>query len=63
MTTKKTQECLARMLEIRAEVVSVEMTEVPLVPVPAETAQAILNAINTLEGLRILMSIFTEERA
>lgn len=61
MTIERTLEELRGLLESRREAAEADMTEVPWVIIPAEAAQAILNAVNTLEGLRILKGIFKED--
>lgn len=61
MTIERTLEELRGLLESRREAVEADMTEVPWVIIPAAAAQAILNAVNTLEGLRILKGIFKED--
>ncbi len=61
MTIERTLEELRGILENLLEAAEADMTEVPLVAIPAAAAQAILNAVNTLEGLRILKGIFKED--
>lgn len=61
MTIEKTAACLGDLLEVYKEAREVDMTEVPMIAIPAETAQAIKNAVITLEGLRILKGTYTED--
>lgn len=63
MSIEKAKAALSSLLEARAEALESDLTEAPLVPIPAETAEAIRVAAFTLEGLRILKSAYAEERA
>jgi hypothetical protein len=61
MTIERTATVLSELLEARKEALEGDMTEVPMLAIPAETAQAIKNAVITLEGLRILKGAYTED--
>ena len=62
MNIERTAACLSELLEAYKEARETGMTEVPMIAIPAETAQAIKNAQVTLEGLRILTGVYTEAK-
>lgn len=62
MTIERTAACLGELLEAYIETRDKEMTEVPMLAITTETAQAIQKALYTVEGLRILKGAYAEER-
>lgn len=60
MSIEKTKNVLTQILDARAEALEGDMSEVPMIAIPAETAQAIKNAIVALESFRIIEGIFAD---
>ena len=62
MTLIKTEVVLAQLLEVYEEARETGMTEAPMIAIPAETAQAIKNAVVALEAFRIIEGAFTDSQ-